>query len=709
VPDASLHLAPNSPWVWLVLLAALLVALAVWAYRFAVPPLPRATRAGLRTLRSLAFAVLVLLLAQPVLERPLAGALHVAVLVDRSASMSLPEPGGGDRAGAAGRAAAEIERAWRGRAAVRVLPFASRLGADTARIGPRGATAIGDALAALGASAEGQEVGAVVVVSDGAGNAGEDPVDAARRLGVPVHAVVVGSAGADRAVTGLEAPAEAQVGRPVPVRVRVTSTEERGTPMEVELAGEDRVLGRATLISPGPGAEAVAEFRAAPLRPGLATWTARVRPGPGESAPDNDARQVAFPVARGRLGVTVVSAGLNWDLTFLRRALAGDSSLQVTTWVRGRDGWRTLERRAAAGAPGSMRGQAVVVLDGIAPAEVSPAFDEGLAAFLREGGGVLALGGAAPGLARLRGGRFGTALGLAFDAAPSPRQAAPAPAPEARDLLAWDDDPARGERAWRGAAPLADLASVAPGAGDRVLVAAAGGGPALLFSRQVGRGQALLVNGAGTWRWSLSGLDDLSEQRGRQLWRRLVRWLAEPVQGEPLRVRPERWVTEGGGAVRLVATLQDDEFRPLPGASLSGEVAGADGRARRVEFAPAAAGTYVATLENLPSGRYRVTALAESGGRTLGRAGTEFAVDRWSLEMARVQPDSVTLAAMAAATGGRVARAGEVARWARGLEVGAIARRRTASMRLWESPWVFAVVVGALAIEWAWRRRRGLP
>jgi len=93
----------------------------------------------------------------------------------------------------------------------------------------------------------------------------------------------------------------------------------------------------------------------------------------------------------------------------------------------------------------------------------------------------------------------------------------------------------------------------------------------------------------------------------------------------------------------------------------------------------------------------------------VGRAGTEFAVDRWSLEMARVQPDSATLAAMAAASGGRVARAADVGRWARDIDIGSLARRRTASLRLWESPWVFALVVGALGLEWAWRRRRGLP
>jgi hypothetical protein len=182
-------------------------------------------------------------------------------------------------------------------------------------------------------------------------------------------------------------------------------------------------------------------------------------------------------------------------------------------------------------------------------------------------------------------------------------------------LIAWDEDAARGEAAWRDAPPLNDPAPVAAGRGDRVLLAASGSRLPLLFVRHIGRGQVLLLNGGGIWRWSLSGTDELAPERGRRLWRTLARWLAEPVQGEPLRVRPERWVSASGEPVRLFATLQDSAFRPTGGAQ----------------------------------------------------------------------------------------------GWARGLQARALARVPTKSVRLWESPWVFALAVAALSIEWTWRRRRGLP
>ena len=247
------------------------------------------------------------------------------------------------------------------------------------------------------------------------------------------------------------------------------------------------------------------------------------------------------------------------------------------------------------------------------------------------------------------------------------------------------------------------------GGGDRVLVGGMGGAPPLLVARRGGRGQALLVNGAGTWRWSLSGDDDLTAERSRKLWRGLIHWLAEPVQAEPLRVRPDRWLTAAGEPVRLLATLQDAVFRPVVGGTIDAEWTGPGGRAQRIRFNAGAAGSYTAALDGLTPGRYRVSARAAKAGKSLGRATAEFAVDRWSLEEARALPDSAALAAIAQATGGRAGDARDAAAWARGLNSRGAVHGRITSVRLWESPYLFAVIIGLLSLEWIWRRRRGLP
>jgi hypothetical protein len=425
----------------------------------------------------------------------------------------------------------------------------------------------------------------------------------------------------------------------------------------------------------------------------------------------NDARQVAVEVAPGKLGVLVVSAGLNWDLAFVRRALAGDSAVSLTSLVRDRSGWRDIEsgRLRGAPSPADLRGCAAVILDALGGSDLGEEMDQALDAFVSAGGGLLALGGREPGLARLREGRLGRQLTFVLSGQIPIASASPEPTPEASELLSWDDDPLRGDRAWRAAAPLSDLTPVVPGGGDRVLLGARGGGPPLLFARHVGRGQALLVNGSGLWRWSLTGHDDLSAERGRRLWRRIVRWIAEPVQGEPLRVKPERWLTARGEPVRLFASLQNPSFQPVTGATIEGEAQDPSGHPVRVRFTARAAGSYEAVIDDPTPGRYRLDVRASKAGTELGRANTEFAVDRWSLEEARVEPDSATLAAIAMASGGRTIAASEAQPWAGTMPARALVRARSESHRLWESPWVFAALVGMLGVEWAWRRRRGLP
>ena len=126
--NASLHLAPNVPWILFAILTLAAIGLGLWAYRFAIPPLPALARRILPALRIAALVVLLWLLAQPVLERPRAAGDRLLVLLDRSSSMELPvEPGGTARSRVAGIAAEQVRRAWRGSA--QIIPFATRMAA----------------------------------------------------------------------------------------------------------------------------------------------------------------------------------------------------------------------------------------------------------------------------------------------------------------------------------------------------------------------------------------------------------------------------------------------------------------------------------------------------------------------------------------------------------------------------------------------------
>src|SRR5439155_753232 len=123
--------------------------------------------------------------------------------------------------------------------------------------GNPGVTKLGDALASLAESPQAEAAGGVVVVSDGASNSGVDPVEAARRLGLPVHALRTGAVNVpDRAIVDIEAPADAQAGRGVPARCgrRLRAGPRARAPAEAAPLGAARVVcGLAPRAGVGPG------------------------------------------------------------------------------------------------------------------------------------------------------------------------------------------------------------------------------------------------------------------------------------------------------------------------------------------------------------------------------------------------------------------------------------------------------------------------
>jgi hypothetical protein len=179
-----------------------------------------------------------------------------------------------------------------------------------------------------------------------------------------------------------------------------------------------------------------------------------------------------------------------------------------------------------------------------------------------------------------------------------------------------------------------------------------GGGP-----RQVS------VTASGLWRWAFRG--GASEQAYRALVAGVIDWLlggqgggrrerAVPVALETPNGLPMAWQWTGAGDPRPLAVMMEGRT-------------GAD----TLRFDAAGRAELV-----LPPGVYRYALI---GGLERGVVAVETYSDEW-------QPRPPSLAAQHGEARGRVASTGLRDRW-----------------------WLFVVAIAALATEWAWRRRQGLP
>ncbi len=232
-PDAELAFERGLPgWAW-VMLALAALALAWWTYRRL--PGSRPVRTGLGIVRGITITLLVLVAAGPQLrlEQMRTERDRVFVVMDRSASLSVPDaPGGVTRAEQANDALdrarpALASLAERSELAYLVFGSDARVVAPdaTAREADEPATRLGGALAAALESARGGPIGGIVLLTDGRTTDTIPPAVLRRLEGerVPVFGVPLGSPDPVRsvAIDQTESPGVAFAEDAVPVRARI--------------------------------------------------------------------------------------------------------------------------------------------------------------------------------------------------------------------------------------------------------------------------------------------------------------------------------------------------------------------------------------------------------------------------------------------------------------------------------------------------------
>lgn len=719
-----------------VALAAVLVAASVLAYRGLRGP-------ALLLLRLAAVAVVLLLLLDPVLSfvdertRP----ARIAVLVDGSLSMSFPFPDPADSAAApppsradrlrASLADGELAKHLAERGALDVYRFGAdvepvSLGPD-ADLAPRDdRTDLARALA-RGVGTERRTTGAVVLFSDGASNVGADPRDEARRLGVPVFAVGVGSDGAvtDLSVAEVEAANVAYVDNRVPVRATLRARGAAAGDVTVYLSEGDTVLDSTRVSLPGGGAERIADLEYSPHLEGLHRYRVWARPIPGEISADNNAHLFVVRVLEEKVDVLLLAGRPSFDLRFVKRALESDVSLDVHTVVLSLAAFPGVLGQAGEKAPSGWATLAehdVVVLLDCGSSALPEERQSDLVRFVRErGGAVLVLG-----------------SGDSFDLSGGPlEEILPAPPlrqrPRAGSVLPvltevgrhhpvtqLEPEPEANVSRWTELPPLEAAPAFGPPRPDsKVLVRGTLDGVerdelVLIATRPEGKGRVLAMAGTPYWRWDLYlwGTGRPGDAL-RRLLSRSVRWLVARDDFRPVMIRPVKNLFDGAENVVVEGQIWDDDYRPVPGADVRATVRGplgtAEEKAREISLVDLSGGRYRGSLPGLPPGDYRIEGRARRETADLGTDESEMTVAPYRMELEDPAPDFGMLREIARESGGRFLPFADAGQLPGLLDPRPVASRTVREMPFLENPVLFVLLLALLGAEWALRRRRGLP
>lgn len=362
---------------------AAIVAVVAWTYRRDAAELPAARAAALAALRLAALAAVAvgLLGVERVAEHEVVLPSRVAVLVDSSASMSLPAADGDEVSRSRRAVELLVDRsllsALRQRHEVTVWRFAEDIEAVTdnaaasevetdlpLQLAPRGAeTRLGSALERVLADGPSDTLGGVLLISDGGGNAGVDPAvaaQAAAAVEVPVQAIGLGTERPrdEVRVADLVAPPRVFPGDRFAVTAFLQPHGLAGRTVRVELLSGPAVAGQDPRPIDAVDVPLGQDDELLPVRfdvPGIEAAGRRifmVRVTDPEAGPGGDdvRRRIEVEVVDRVTSVLLMAGGPGREYQFLRNVLSRDRSFAVDVLLgtaaegMSQDARRVLER-----------------------------------------------------------------------------------------------------------------------------------------------------------------------------------------------------------------------------------------------------------------------------------------------------------------------------------------------------------------------------
>lgn len=710
-----------SPWL-LLLCVTVAGALTYWTYRTTVPSIGAGWRLLLGGLRFLALAFICFLLLEPVLqqfqstERPPV----LAVLLDDSQSMQVVTTGDTSAASpaTARRSIQLIVKTLRDGSISGVTRFfgigepsrpLSGSIADSLRFdGAR--TDLATALQTIPEEMRGENLGGIVLVSDGQYNTGQNPLRVADRSPVPIHTVTVGDTTRrrDLRIQSVTTNERAYLDSSVPVRVTLSMTEGTGESVPVTLQQSGRTFDQQQVRLPqGPG-EVSVDLTFQPDEAGLQQLTVRVPELSGEVTTRNNAQSASLRVLESKRQVLVLGAAPSPNVSAIRRVYERTADTDVTARIPTPDG-SFLE----APLPEDLSAFDVVVAAGFPSAPVPDDVVERVAALVDDG---------TPALFFLDRQTDLGAWAEHFDGVlPADPEAMSTEFSEASFTVV---ERARQHPVFRiedaelslfERLPPLQVPSVewTPSPDAQVLgTATETSTPVLVLRRRAGLRTAAFL-GSGVWRWALLPSElDAADPLWPGLASNLLRWAATEVDDSPVRVRPTASTFGGTEAVSFTGQVYDESIQPVSDATVDVTVTDSTGTDYPFTMDAVGQGRYTLDVGTLPEGTYQYTASARLGETELGTDEGEFSVAPLRIEYQAPRADAVFMRQLAARSGGTAYTPETVGQMPDDLSqqesFSAEVVRESSEAELWRTSLFLIVILALLACEWTLRKFLGL-
>ncbi len=323
-------------------IGAVAVEAVILLYRYERSAVTRKRGRIMLSLRLAALVGLLWMLAQPVWSRKVEKEIirEVIVLIDDSASMHLKDDGESMTRQETGKQALDdsgLLDELKEKINVRTLRAARKVLAsnESASDGWDQATDLAAALSTVLEQVPADNLGGVILLSDGRHNRPGRVEETARRFGIldaPVAAVALGSTSPprDAAILSVSTPDAVYLGDRIRVAAKLKFDGYRGKKAKVRLLQGDKVLEEKEIVIPQDRHREEIKFRHTPEKGGVTGYRVEMSPMPDERFPNNNAWEFETAVTDARTNVLIIDSYPRWEFRYLRNLFYGrDKSIHL--------------------------------------------------------------------------------------------------------------------------------------------------------------------------------------------------------------------------------------------------------------------------------------------------------------------------------------------------------------------------------------------
>jgi uncharacterized membrane protein len=663
----------------------------------------------------------------------------VSVLIDDSRSMNVKEDGRTRLEQATSGLKSGVLDALRKRFQVRLYRFgkdAERIDKTEQVTGAAQASRIGDGIIQALADSSTLPLGAVVLLSDGADNAGgvdRDTIAQIRQRQIPVHTVGFGREKVERdiEISDVTVPVRTLADARLAAEVTFRNFGYSGQKAKLTVRDGGKVLASQEVALKGEGTPQTEHLQFNAGIAGAKSYQFSVEPLAGEENTANNAMTRLVNVEAIKPRILYLEGEPRWEFKFIRRAVEDDRSLELDTMLRTtqnkiyRQGFADI-KDLEAGFP--VKPEELFKFSGLIIGDVeanyfTAAQQELIREFAnRRGGGILFLGGRAT---LSDGGYPHSPLAellpvklldrkdtfhrdpARFELSPLGRESI---------ICRLEEKPERNAERWTKMPVMADYQEVGEAKPGAVVLADVSAGKRkspLLVTENYGRGRTALFATSGSWRWRM--LQDHTDRTHAMFWGQLLRWLVTDTPGRVL-ATSAKTVFADETKVPLRAEVRDKSFKPLSNVRVEARIVGPEGVAATVELnpAPLEEGVFAADWTAEKPGSYvaEVVVKPADGSKPeaedLGRDVIMFRREDGVAENFHVAQNRELLEKLAEQTGGRYYTAKDMGKLADQISYSEAGITTRETKDIWDMPVVFLLALSLRSMEWLLRRKWGV-